>query len=218
MTIAVGQPAPSFRLPAGQGGQIGLDDYRGRKSVIVWFTKGMCCPFCRSHMSQLARGYSKFKALGAELIEVTPTTPERARSYVQKFRIPFPYLCDPDYQSWRVWGRGPIAPDHLVREPLLAGDEDGAAAERLWADQAVLQRAAQGPGRRRHGVLHHRSERRRPLRAVGCVGAPDPEQRRDRPRAGAVLPRGVSGQIPMAQRTRGPSARSACGRPSRVIS
>ena len=104
MTIAVGQQAPSFRLPAGQGGQIGLDDYRGRSSVIVWFTKGMACPFCRSHMSQLARGYSKFKALGAELIEVTPTTPERARSYVQKFRIPFPYLCDPSYQTWPVWG------------------------------------------------------------------------------------------------------------------
>jgi len=104
MTITVGQGAPSFRLPSGQGGQIGLDDYRGRSSVIVWFTKGMCCPFCRSHMSQLARGYSKFKALGAELIEVTPTTPDRARSYAQKFPIPFPYLCDPDYQAWRAWG------------------------------------------------------------------------------------------------------------------
>ena len=56
--IAVGEPAPSFRLPTAQGAEIGLEDFRGQKNVIVWFTKGMACPFCRSQMSQLARAYA----------------------------------------------------------------------------------------------------------------------------------------------------------------
>src|SRR5438132_212807 len=34
MTIAVGQQAPSFRLPSGQGGHIGLDDYRRRRTTL----------------------------------------------------------------------------------------------------------------------------------------------------------------------------------------
>src|SRR6185369_7785702 len=78
--IEVGQHAPSFRLPSGQGPERGLDDYRGRSHVILWFTKGMGCPFCRSQMSQLARGYER------------------------NFNLPFVYLCDPDYSVHRQWG------------------------------------------------------------------------------------------------------------------
>jgi peroxiredoxin len=37
---AVGTRAPSFRLPAAQGTEIALEDYRGR-SVVLWFSKGL---------------------------------------------------------------------------------------------------------------------------------------------------------------------------------
>jgi len=104
--IEVGQPAPSFRLPAGHGAEIGTEDYRGRRLLIVWFTKGMACPFCRTQMSQLARGYPQLQAAGAEVLQVTPTPPPRARFYAQNFPIPFPYLCDPDYAVHRAWGLG----------------------------------------------------------------------------------------------------------------
>lgn len=102
--VAIGQQPPSFRLPSGQGGEIELEDYRGRSNVIVWFTPGMACPFCRSHMSQLARGYPRFKGLNAEVLQVTPTKPERAQVYARRFSLPFPYLCDPDYRVYRAWG------------------------------------------------------------------------------------------------------------------
>jgi peroxiredoxin len=104
--IGVGQVAPSFRLPSGQGPEVALEDYRGRKNVILWFTKGMACPFCRQQMSQLARGYGEFAARDAEIVEVTNSTPDRARVYAQKFGLRFPYLCDPDYRVRRTWGLG----------------------------------------------------------------------------------------------------------------
>jgi len=102
--IGVGQVAPSFRLPSGQGPEVALADYRDRKNVILWFTKGMACPFCRQQMSQLARGYGEFAARDAEIVEVTNSTPDRARVYAQKFGLRFPYLCDPDYRVRREWG------------------------------------------------------------------------------------------------------------------
>jgi peroxiredoxin len=101
--IAIGRMAPTFRLPSGQGPEVALEDYRGRNNVIVWFTKGMACPFCRQQMSQLARGYAQFRERGAEILEVTNTPSERARVYVQKFSLPFPYLCDPDMRIRRTW-------------------------------------------------------------------------------------------------------------------
>jgi|KBSSwiStaDraftv2_1062776.scaffolds.fasta_scaffold168740_3 peroxiredoxin len=102
--VVVGRPVPGFRLPSGQGPEIGPEDYRGRRNVVVWFTKGMGCPFCRRHMGQLVQGYPSFSALNAEILEVTPTPPERARFYVSNYRIPFPYLCDPQYRVRRDWG------------------------------------------------------------------------------------------------------------------
>ncbi|MBI2963956.1 MAG: AhpC/TSA family protein [Deltaproteobacteria bacterium] len=104
--ITIGSPAPSFRLPSAQGPEIGADDYRGRKHVIVWFTKGMGCPFCRSHMSQLARGYPEFQKRDAEILEISISPVARARLYAQKFQLPFPYLCDPDLRVHAQWGLG----------------------------------------------------------------------------------------------------------------
>jgi peroxiredoxin len=102
--VEIGQPAPGLRLPAGAGGEVGLEDYRGRRGVVVWFTKGMACAFCRTQMSQLARAYPRLHAAGAEVLQVTPTKIDRARFYARNFPIPFPYLCDPDYAAHRAWG------------------------------------------------------------------------------------------------------------------
>jgi hypothetical protein len=57
-------------------------------------------------MSQIARGYDKFQSLSAEVLEIGLSTPDRARLYAQKFPIPFPYLCDPDYRVRREWRLG----------------------------------------------------------------------------------------------------------------
>jgi hypothetical protein len=66
----------------------------------------MACPFCRTQMSQLARGYQRLREAGADVMMVTPTRPERARFYARNFSIPFVYLCDPDYAVHRQWGLG----------------------------------------------------------------------------------------------------------------
>ena len=100
----IGEPARSFRLPSAQGREVGLDDFKGRSAVVLWFTKGMACPFCRQQMSQLARAYPRIKEHGGEVLEVTSSTPARAQFYARRFSLPFPYLCDPDYRVRAEWG------------------------------------------------------------------------------------------------------------------
>jgi peroxiredoxin len=107
MTIPrIGEPARSFRLPSAQGSDIGLDDFQGRRAVVLWFTKGMACVFCRQQMSQLARVYPQIKERAGEVLEVTNSTPARAGFYARQFKLPFPYLCDPDHRVHRQWGLG----------------------------------------------------------------------------------------------------------------
>ncbi len=104
--LSIGATAPSFRLPSAQGPEVGLDDFRGRSAVVLWFTKGMACGFCRQQMSQLARGYPRFRDLGAELLQITPTKVERGRFYARNFTLAFPYLCDPDRRAAGAYGLG----------------------------------------------------------------------------------------------------------------
>jgi peroxiredoxin len=106
MAVVVGTLAPSFRLPSGQGPEIGLEDYRARSHALVWFTKGIACPFCRRQMVQMGKLYPRLRELGAEVLLVAPTRPEQARLYMRRFPVPYPYLCDPGYQVRRAWGRG----------------------------------------------------------------------------------------------------------------
>ena len=38
---AVGDVAPDFRLTSADGRDVGLADYRGRRRVVLWFSKGL---------------------------------------------------------------------------------------------------------------------------------------------------------------------------------
>jgi peroxiredoxin len=102
--VAVGAVAPPFALPSAQGPIVDLVRYRGRSNVIVWFSKGFGCPFCRQVKSHLAREYPKFQAMNAELLEVTRTPVARAQLYARNFPLTFPYLCDPENVVRRAWG------------------------------------------------------------------------------------------------------------------
>ena len=90
----VGRAAPEFRLAAAQGGEIGPQDLRGSKRVVLWFSKGLFCPFCRRNMAQLALRYPEIQALDAEVLQVTHNTLDEARGYLKHYPIKMPYLCD----------------------------------------------------------------------------------------------------------------------------
>ncbi len=104
--LRVGEAAPAFRLPAGEGGEVALEEFRGRRNLVVWFNKGMACAFCRQSISQLARAYDAIRAEDGEVLLVTPTPLGRARVYATQFPLPFPYLSDPDFAVRRAWGLG----------------------------------------------------------------------------------------------------------------
>ena len=83
----------------------------------MWFSRGLACPICRRQRTQLTRGYAAFRALGAEVLEITPTPVERARFYLSNYDLAFPYLCDPSGTTAALYGvkRGRSAPLLLLR-------------------------------------------------------------------------------------------------------
>ena len=102
--LEIGTPAPNFRLASAQGGEITLEDYRGQRNVILWLSRGLYCPFCRRYMTQLRLSYREIQARGAEILQVTYSTPEEARLYFRQYQLLFPYLCDPERAVYPLYG------------------------------------------------------------------------------------------------------------------
>ena len=91
----VGHLSPEFHLPAAQGGDLGPQDFRAKRRVVLWFSKGLFCPFCRRNMTQLALRYAEIRALDTEILQITHNTLDEARTYLKRYPMTFPYLCDP---------------------------------------------------------------------------------------------------------------------------
>jgi peroxiredoxin len=58
---------------------------------------------CRSHVAQLGRLYEQFQAAGAEILVILGAPPERARSYAEQLKAPFPVLSDPEREIYHSY-------------------------------------------------------------------------------------------------------------------
>lgn len=108
----VGDAAPEFRLAAAAGGEIALSDYRGNRSLLLWFSKGLFCPYCRRNMARLSQSYAQFQDCGAEILQISINTIEEARLYFRNYQLPMPYLCDAEREVHSLYGV------HLERQGL----------------------------------------------------------------------------------------------------
>jgi peroxiredoxin len=101
-----GDRAPNIVLDAiTREGKIAIDDFRGRKPVLVGLFRGLHCAFCRRHIAALAQLDPALREQGVESLTVVNTPIERARLY---FRYhPMPTLlaaADPERTSHRAFG------------------------------------------------------------------------------------------------------------------
>lgn len=104
LSLRVGDPAPPLALPSVQGRNFSLEIYRGISPVIIWFSRGFSCPFCRQHMARLELGYRRFREMGVEILQIAPNPLPRAQVYFSARKLVFPYLCDESLASYRQYG------------------------------------------------------------------------------------------------------------------
>ena len=94
--LAVGDLAPAFSVPALRGGTVQLGAYRGHRNVILWFSRGFTCPYCRTSMAGVVEGYRSVVDAEAEVIQVSPNLLESARAFFGSEPVPYAFICDPD--------------------------------------------------------------------------------------------------------------------------
>ncbi len=150
---AVGERAPSFSLPSVCGPMVDLASYRERRNVIVWFSRGFTCPFCRIYTDGIRSNYAELQTAETEVIQVAPNLLESARRYFGSSPLPFPFVCDPDKRLFAVYGLGDrgvleflIDKQGVIRNVTVVGPIDPVPS---GAELAQLARSRCGatPGR-----------------------------------------------------------------------
>lgn len=93
MTLKVGDVAPDFSLPDGQGNLIRLLDFRGNR-VILYFYPRDNTPGCTTEACSFRDAYEEFQARNVVVLGVSADDAKSHQKFSTKYHLPFPLLVD----------------------------------------------------------------------------------------------------------------------------
>lgn len=115
--LKVGDEAPLFTLPDPIGNGISLKDITTKGPVIVTFYRGSWCPYCNLQLRSLTENIEEIHSLGAELVAISPQTPDESLTIVEKQSLGFAVLSDQDSIVAKSFGVTWQVPE-LLREHM----------------------------------------------------------------------------------------------------
>lgn len=104
MPVKVGDTAPDFTLPAQDGSQVSLTDFRGTKAVVLYFYPKDDTPGCTAESCAFRDQYEVFQQAGAEVIGVSSDSSESHQKFAAKYQLPFKLLTDKGDKARKQYG------------------------------------------------------------------------------------------------------------------
>lgn len=92
--INVGDNAPDFAGPTGDGNSLGLKDFLGIKNVVLYFYPKDDTPGCTKEACSFRDNLAPIRAMGAEIIGVSLDSVESHKKFSTKYKLPFPLISD----------------------------------------------------------------------------------------------------------------------------
>lgn len=124
--------APNFSLVTPLGARVGLESYRGRPVLLVFWTTS--CGICQHELPLLNRMAPEFRNKGISVVAIHLGGEEEARGYIQSNGIDLAVLADPEDVAARAY--------HVSGVPklvLIGSDGKIKRAASGWTDQSVLR-------------------------------------------------------------------------------
>lgn len=131
--VDVGDQAPDFTLPADDGSQVSLKDYRGNKVVLYFYPKDNTSG-CTTQACDLRDAHPAIDARGAVVLGVSPDPLTSHEKFRDKYDLNFPLLSDEDHavsEAYGVWKEKSMYGKKYwgVERSTFILDEDGVIQE-----------------------------------------------------------------------------------------
>ena len=100
----IGKPAPDFTLPSTTGENVSLRQFKGKKSVILYFYPKDETPGCTREACDFRDHAADFDASGTVILGISTDSLESHQRFKEKNRLPFPLLADVDSTVSKLYG------------------------------------------------------------------------------------------------------------------
>jgi peroxiredoxin len=85
---------PQINLPNAVGKTINVNSMLKDGPVVISFYRGAWCPYCNLELKALQNALPEIKSLDAQLIAISPNTPDNSISSIEKHGLEFEVLTD----------------------------------------------------------------------------------------------------------------------------
>jgi peroxiredoxin Q/BCP len=104
MLPVIGRPAPDFSLPATTGETVSLKQFKGKKTVILYFYPKDETPGCTREACDFRDHSAEFERHNAVILGISTDSLESHQHFRDKHQLPFPLLADPDATVSKMYG------------------------------------------------------------------------------------------------------------------
>ncbi|MGC9780171.1 MAG: peroxiredoxin [Candidatus Heimdallarchaeota archaeon] len=102
-SLAIGDKAPLFSLPNKAGETIKLEDYIGKKVLVVYFYPKNETAGCTTEACTFRDRYELFTKANAEVIGISGDSLESHTDFSSKYKLPFILLSDSDNKVRKLY-------------------------------------------------------------------------------------------------------------------
>ncbi len=100
----IGRPAPDFTLPATTGENISLKQFKGKKTVVLYFYPKDETPGCTREACDFRDHTQELEDSNVVVLGVSTDDLESHQRFKEKQKLPFPLLADVDAAVSKLYG------------------------------------------------------------------------------------------------------------------
>jgi peroxiredoxin len=104
LSLQEGERVDDFELPDTSGRLVRLSTLSARGPVVLTFYRGGWCNYCSKYLRTLDQALDQLREAGAELVAISPQTPEHSATTADRLDLGYPMLSDADNHVARRFG------------------------------------------------------------------------------------------------------------------
>ena len=117
-SLQVGDTAPDFTLPDGEGKKWNLSAHRG-KVVVMLFYPGDETPICTRQMCSVRDRWADYSSTGAEVVGISTDSVESHKKFAEHHELPLRLLSDTNGEVAKLYGAQSLIPGKVARSVFV---------------------------------------------------------------------------------------------------